>query len=65
MEGKVILFGAGRLFAERRQLIEEKNEVICILDNNAKKMKNSEPRVNLPDELINLPDAPVDRKSVV
>ena len=59
MKKKVILFGAGKLFAERRQLIEEKSEVICILDNNAKKMKDLEVMVYLPEELINLPDAPV------
>ncbi len=59
MKKKVILFGAGKLFEERRQLIEEKSEVICILDNNAKKMNDSEVMVYLPEELINLPDAPV------
>ena len=59
MREKVILFGAGKLFLQRRKLIEEKNDVICILDNKVKEMNGSSARVCPPDELINLPDAPV------
>ena len=59
MKSKVILFGAGKLFAERKDLIEEKDDLICILDNNAKEMNNTEARVCLPEELIDMPDAPV------
>lgn len=59
MKGKVVLFGAGKLFEERKQLIEEKDEVICILDNNAKEMMNQAYEVCLPDKLINMPDMPV------
>ena len=47
MKEKIILFGSGKLFTERRGLIEEKNEVICILDNKAK--DNSFVKMSLPD----------------
>lgn len=59
MKEKVILFGAGKLFAERRALVERKNEIICILDNHAEEKNSSSARVCLPDELIRLPDIPV------
>lgn len=57
MKEKIILFGSGKLFTERRGLIEEKNEVICILDNKAK--DNSFVKMSLPDELIHLPEVPI------
>ncbi len=59
MKEKVILFGAGNLFAKRRELVERKNEVICILDNHAEKINSSSARICLPDELLRLPEVPV------
>lgn len=59
---KVILFGAGKLYAGRRELIEGKNDVLCILDNNVDKRKEediSSIRTCLPDELINFPLIPI------
>lgn len=56
---KVILFGAGKLYANRRNLIEGKNDVLCILDNRESKEGNSQLRTFLPEELINLPTAPI------
>lgn len=56
---KVILFGAGKLYAERRELVEEKNDVVCILDNKGRMKDASLPRTCLPDELINLPQVPI------
>ena len=57
MKEKIILFGSGKLFSERRDLIEEKNEVICILDNEVK--DDSFVKICLPDELIHLPEVPI------
>ena len=59
MKEKVILFGAEQLFAERRTLIEEKDEVICILDNLAEEKTDSFLKIALPDELMFLPDGPI------
>lgn len=56
---KIILFGAGKLFEKRRKLIEEKSEVICILDNTVKDKNGSIVRICSPDELVDLPDVPV------
>ena len=59
MKERVILFGAGKLYAGRKNLVDEKSEVICVLDNNEKQFDDSSIRTCLPDELINLPDVPI------
>ncbi len=59
MKERVILFGAGKLFAERRKLIEENNEVICILDNHVREIIGFPVKMCLPDELVKLPDIPI------
>lgn len=59
MKEKVIIFGAGQQFAKRRTMIEEKNEIVCILDNNAKGRSDSFFQLCLPDELKNLPEIPI------
>lgn len=59
MREKVILFGAGKIYTERSELINPKNEVICILDNKAKNVKGSDVKMCLPDELRKLPDVPI------
>lgn len=56
---KAVLFGAGNLFISRRKFIEEKNEVLCILDNNAKEKEDFPVMICSPDELKNLPDVPI------
>lgn len=59
MKEKVILFGAGKLYAERKSLVDKKNEVICILDNRVKETKGSSDKVCSPNELIHLQDVPI------
>lgn len=59
MKERVILFGAGKLYAERRKLVEGKSDVICILDNKKKETNDLSVRICLPDELTDLPDVPI------
>lgn len=59
MKEKVILFGAGKIYAKRSELIDEKSEVICILDNKVNVVKDSAVKICLPGELIKLPDVPI------
>lgn len=59
MKEKVILFGAGKMYAARRELIAQKNDVICILDNQKKQADDSSVRICMPDELRSLPAVPI------
>lgn len=59
MKEKVILFGAGKMYEARKELISKKNDVICILDNHKKNVSDSSVRICLPDELLNLPRVPI------
>lgn len=52
---KVIVFGAGKLFAERRNLIEKYNEIEGILDNKACELSIPSVGTYLPEELVHLP----------
>ena len=59
MKEKVILFGAGKLFAERRELIEKSSEIIGVLDNKAREINLYSVEVYLPEELVHLSEAPI------
>ena len=59
-KNKVIVFGAGNFFWTRKNMLEKENEIICILDNNAK--DNSyiyNIPIYKPEKIANLPDVQI------
>ncbi len=56
---RVIVFGAGKLFAERRNLIEKYGEIEGILDNKACELSIPSIETYLPEELVHLPKVPI------
>jgi hypothetical protein len=59
MKEKIIVFGFGKLFHDRKESLLEKYDVVCILDNASEKIINNEFKVVQPSKVRDLPHLPI------